>query len=440
MWLTTPDRSALLTQGAALPLTQAPASGHVVVVNDQQTFQQFLGVGASLTGASAALLSGLAPGARDALLHQLFAGGQGIGLGVLRQPIGANDFSTGNFSYDQLPPGSSDPALARFSLAPDERTILPLLRQIRGINPALTVVASPWSAPGWMKTSGSLIGGTLDPRWQDAYAHYLVRFLQGYASRGVPVAGLTVANEPTFSPPGYAGMTLSVDQQRSLIDDHLAPALAAAGVSTKVYALDDNFDRLGDALALLDNPVTRGHVAGVAFHCYRGDPSAVLQLREAHPHVAVGVSECSGGSFSGSFGDALRGDVQRLLIEAVRGGASWITKWNLALDPQGGPTNGGCTTCRGLVTIDPATHAVSFNEEYYALGQVGRFVRPGAVVVASTTFGAGNIQTVAFRNPDGGHVLLAFNSAGDSRTFAVSSAGRSFSYQLPAGAVATFTW
>ena len=441
MWVTTADGRSALTEhpAAVMHSGSLPGADTVVSVKSRTRYQRFWGVGASMTEASATLVGALAPPARDRLMADLFGRAGGAGLSVLRQPLGANDFSPSNRSYDPASPARPDTGLRQFSLGADAGTVLPLVRQAQQLNRSLTVVVTPWSAPGWMKTSGKLVGGTLRPDMRGVYARYLVRALQAYRAAGVDVRALTLQNEPSFSPPGYPGMTLSVAGQRQLLDDHLAPALAAAGLRPAVWGLDDNYDRAGDAAALVADPVTRAHLAGVAFHCYRGDPASMRQFHDSHPDVPVAISECTSGHWENSFSTALAWDVRNLLITGIRDGASWVTKWNVALDPSGGPTNGGCGNCRGLVTVDPRTGTVTRHAGYWALGHLGRFVTPGADVISSTSR-AGGIETVAFANPDGSHVLLATNAGSRPARFGVQADDRWFRSALPAGAVATFTW
>jgi glucosylceramidase len=445
VWLTTADGTRKLVQQTSLkPTASGPTPASTVQVNDSRQFQQFWGVGASITGASAQLVNGLPAAARQQVMTALFSRDGGIGLAVLRQPLGANDFSIGRSSYDDLPGGASDPTLSHFGLGKDATDILPLVRRAEQLNPNSTVLLTPWSAPAWMKTGGSLIGGSLAATSETVYAQYLARTVQAYASSGIRVGGLTLQNEPSFTPTSYPGMYLSAAQQQRLIPQ-VAAALSATGQSAVgVWALDDNYDRVADAQQIVSDPVARAHLAGVAFHCYRGQTSQMAAFHRQNPAIPLAVSECTGGDWSPNFADNLRYDTESLLIDGIRNGAAWVSKWNVALDPKGGPTNGGCTNCRGLLTIDPTSHAVSYDEAYYAFGQVGRFVVPGAHVVASTTGGAGGLKTVAFRNADSSHVLLALNasnSAIDFRTTQRSTqATTSFDYHLAAGAVATFTW
>ena len=439
-WMTTSNGRLKLADRGPVSFRPRGSADPDILVENGQRYQDFFGVGASITGASSVLLNTLSADARSRVMHDMFDPRRGIGLSLLRQPVGASDFSTGSYTYDDVEPGGSDPGLARFDLGRDRTELVPLLVQAARINPSLAVVLSPWSAPAWMKTSGSLVGGTLRPEDDQVYADYLAKAAKEYREAGVPVTGLTVQNEPSFSPPSYPGMTLDTEQQRVLLRDHLRPALGRAGLNLHLWALDDNFERWHDADALLSDPATRAAAYGVAFHCYRGDVSALRQIRHRHPGVAVAVSECSGGTWSGGFAHDLRYEARTLLVGAIRNGAAWLVKWNLALDPNGGPQNGGCHDCRGLVTVDPSHGTVTPSAAYYAWGHVGRFVTPGATVIGATARRGSGLAAVAFQNRDGSHVLVVYNDAATPRRVTVGAGQRSFAARMPAGALATFTW
>ena len=438
MWVTTPDQALLLTRqpdvvfgDAAAPLT--------VTVDDRQDLQRMVGFGASFTESAAVVVHDrLAVPERDELMRRLFDPDVGIGLSLLRQPMGASDFALSNYTYDDVADG--DPALAAFSVARDDAAVVPLLAHARRVNPRLDVIATPWSPPAWMKSGRSLVGGTLEPAAYGPYAHYFVRFVQEYAKRGIPVSAVTIQNEPHFSPAGYPGMLLDAAEESEFVGRHLGPALGAAGTGTRILAFDGNWDGVARALAVLADPVARPFVAGVAFHCYAGDPSLQEEVHARHPDKAIYLTECSGGGWSTDFAANLRWGVHTLVIEAIRHWAGAVVLWNIALDQHAGPTNGGCQDCRGVVTVDTVTGRVDYNVEYYVLGHASKFVVPGAVRLASTSFGSGSIETVAFRNPDGRHALIVLNSAAGPRTFGVRCSERSFRSHLPAGAVATFTW
>lgn len=185
------------------------------------------------------------------------------------------------------------------------------------------------------------------------------------------------------------------------------------------------------------DPVARAFISGTAFHCYAGDPARQDDVHGAHPDKAIYVTECSGGAWSPDFGANLRWGVHTLIIEAVRHWAGGVMTWNMALDQDAGPTNGGCQDCRGVVTIDTVTGRVTYNVEYFVLGHASKFVLPGAVRIASSS---DRVESVAFRNPDGSLALIALNPAAEPNTFRVGDAGGAFSYSLQAGAVATFRW
>jgi glucosylceramidase len=290
-----------------------------------------------------------------------------------------------------------------------------------------------------MKSSRSLIGGTLEPAAIDAYVEYLRRFAQAYADQGLPIDALTVQNEPHFSPPGYPGMLLSATQEAEIVH-RLGPLLASNGLPTKIVGYDGNWGETSHPLALLGDARANPYLAGTAFHCYSGDPSAQSLVHAAYPDKGIYLTECSGGAWSTDFAANLRWDVQTLVIGAVRHWAKTVVKWNLALDQNHGPTNGGCQDCRGVITVDTVTGDVTYDVEYYSLGHVSKFVAPGAHRIASTTFGARDVESVAFMNANGTCALVVLNGSSQSRRFNVAWNGKSFPYTLPPGAVATFTW
>lgn len=440
VWLTTVDRSNLLTEQAGGAFARPTGSVPTVTVDESRRFQKMDGFGASLTDSSAWLLyNRMTPAQRTAAMARLFDPVEGIGLSYLRQPVGASDFALQNYTYDDMPPGQSDPEMAGFSIRHDVPYVLPALREALALNPGLKIMASPWSAPAWMKSSGSLIGGTLNPAAYDAYVEYLRRFVQAYAAQGLPIDALTLQNEPDFLPSGYPGMQLTAAQEAALIRK-LGPALASADLPTKLVGYDGNWGDTSYPLALLGDAGANAYLDGTAFHCYSGVPTAQSEVRTAHPTKGIYLTECSGGAWSTDFAANLWWDVHTLVIGAARNWAKTVVKWNLALDENHGPTNGGCQDCRGVMTVDSVTGEVTYNVEYYSLGHASKFVQPGAHRIESTTFGAGDLETVAFRNPNGTKALVALNGADRSRSFRVSWKGRSFAYALPAGAVATFTW
>ncbi|MFE9202497.1 discoidin domain-containing protein [Micromonospora sp. NPDC007230] len=417
--------------------------GPTITVDSQRRYQEITGFGASFTDSSAWLVgTRLDNEQRDAVMRDLFSG-QGIGLSFLRQPMGSSDFAVnGNYSYDDMPPGQTDPALAHFSIDHDRAYIIPLLKRARQLNPKLTVMASPWSPPGWMKTSDSMIGGTLKPDAYQPLADYFAKFLEAYGEAGVPVRYVTPQNEPLYVPSGYPGMSLSAEQQNNLIKNYLGPALRDRDLGTEILGYDHNWDVVSYPETMYADPATAGFVAGTAWHCYGGDVRAQAVSHNDYPNKPAWHTECSGGTWEGDEQAGFAGALG-LIINSTRDWARGVIRWNMALDQNNGPTNGGCLTCRGVVTVaqDAAGHwSYAKTVDYWALGHASKFVRPGARRVASNSFGAGDVQDVAFVNPDGSTALVAFNSANSLKTFRVQWGNKWFTYRLAGGAAATFTW
>ena len=418
---------------------RVPAGATPIIVDPRQRYQTMVGFGASITDASAILIQQLKPADRAALLAELFGSGRGeLGLNFTRLTIGASDFSPEHYSFDDMPAGQRDPELRRFSIAPNRMTVLPTIQQALRVNPGLVVMASPWSPPGWMKTGDSMIGGTLRPDSYGVYAQYFVRYLKAYAAEGVPMRYLTIQNEPDFSPKDYPGMRWAPGDRARFVGGHLGPALERAGLRTRILEWDHNWDLPEQPEAVLADARASRYIAGVAWHCYGGDVAAQTRVHDKHPDKETFFTECSGGGWRPGWKAGFGDTIKNLMIGSTRGWAKGVLLWNLALDPTGGPHKGGCGNCRGVVTIDPATGKVTRELEYYALGHLSRFVRPGAVRIGSTI--TADILTVAFRNADGSTILLAYNAASEAKPMAVNAGAKRFGHVLPGGAAVTFRW
>lgn len=437
-WVTTTDRAKLhypepVEAGGTQP-------GDLVIrVDPTKRHQRMVGFGAAITDASAWLIrTKLDPERRAALMRDLF-GRDGLGFSFTRVTIGASDFSRRHYSFDDPPGGKPDPELRHFSIGTERDTVVPVAREALAINPDLKVMASPWSPSGWMKTGGSMIGGTLRPEYYAAYAEYFRRTVQAFGAAGVPVAYLSIQNEPDYSPPDYPGMKWAPADRARFVGRHLGPLLAKSREAPAILEWDHNWDKPEQPLAVLADPVARRYVAGVAWHCYGGNVAAQSKVRDAYPDKDVFFTECSGGGWRPGWAAAFREQMRDLVIGSTRHWARGVLMWNLALDEKGDPQLGGCTNCRGVVTIDSRTGAVTRNLEYYALGHASRFVRPGAHRVESSAPARG-VHSVAFRNPDGDMVLVALNDGAEPRRIRVQAGSRAFAHRLLAGSASTYIW
>lgn len=451
-------RQALKAETPLRSSTAVPKNTPLIAVNEKLRYQTIKGVGGAMTDTSAWLLfHELNGGTRAWLMRKLFGAG-GIALRFIKVPIGATDFTANGvpYSYDDLPVGATDPTLADFSIAHDTAYIIPALRQALGLDRHAFVLATPWSAPAWMKTNGIFGNPGNDPGWLKAadygvMAQYVVKFLRAYAAAGVHVDAITPQNEPGQQT-SYPGMSMSEADEATFVNADLKPALDAAHLGTQIYGYDFSWwaPATGFARALAGSQASPD-LSGIASHCYFGSPTWMTALHERDPRLDEIVSECAMGTLPFS--------TSELEIASMRNWASAVALWNLALEQNGGPVeppNSGCTGCTGIVTINDTTHRVTFTRDYYQLGQVSKFLAPGAVRIDSNNFVtyryiptgvdvANNFATpglddVAFENPDGGRVLVAYNSATAPTTFAVRDDGYYFKYTLDPGATATFVW
>lgn len=439
MWLTTADESQKLAPQVAVAASGTAVGDELVTIDSHRHFQRMQGFGAAMTDASAELLSGLPDERRRVLMAELFGRANGgLGLSFTRLTVGASDFSRTHYSFDDSPENAPDPTLRHFSIEPARRFVLPRTREALAINPDLKVMISPWSAPAWMKTSKSLIKGQLEPRYYDAFARYLARVVEAFGHEGVPVSMLTIQNEPDFEPGDYPGMRVNSPDRAVIIGRFVGPVLRARGLKTQILDYDHNWDNPEMPWAVLSDPVARRFVAGVAWHCYEGDVPAQSQVHDAFPDKDTWFTECSGGEWSPKFAEVLGWMTDKLIIGGANNWSRGVLLWNLALDPAHGPHLGGCADCRGVVTIDPATGAVTRNVEYYVLGHASRFVLPGAWRAGVAPRGEG-LEAAAFVNPDGSRVAILHRGSGDGPV-TIALDGERYVVPLPAGAVATLRW
>ncbi|HEX7735523.1 MAG TPA: RICIN domain-containing protein [Ktedonobacteraceae bacterium] len=453
VWLTTTNQANLLSPQASLIFGGVGSNSTTITINDTQTYQQMLGFGASLTDSSAWLVyNKMSQSQRNQLMTNLFSPGSGIGLNFLRQPMGSSDMALpagyagtnapGEYTYDDVPAGQTDASLSHFTIAHDTPYIIPLLQQALQLNSNLKIMATPWTAPAWMKSNGSLQQGSLLTSDYQVYAQYFVDFIKAYQAQGIPIYAITPQNEP-LNNNVMPTMPVSASEETTFIASNLGPTFAQNGLATLILGYDHNWDQPGYPTTILNNSIAASYTPGIAWHCYAGNASAMSTFHSSFPSKDTYETECSGGTWEGSTWPNGFQNTMELGINSARNWSKTVVRWNLALDPSGNPNLGtanSCTTCRGVVTIDQNTGNVTYNSDYYGLGHFSKFVTPGAYVVAANSFGSGNIEDVAFKNPNGSHVLVAYNGSGSSNTFQVNWNNEAFSYTLPAGAAATFTW
>lgn len=442
-WLTLPDRSALFQQQSSRLAFSNTNQEATITVNETKQYQSIDGFGFALTGGSAQHIIRMSAPQRKALLQELFGTGPGqVGISYIRLSIGASDLNERVFSYDDLPKGETDTLLTRFDLGPDREDVIPVMKEILAINPKISILASPWSPPAWMKTIYDTRGGRLNPVFYSAYARYFVRYIQEMKAAGIDIEAVTVQNEP-LHPGNNPSILIPAPDMAAFVRDHLGPAFATARIKTKIIIYDHNCDRPDYPISILNDPQARKYIDGSGFHLYGGKVEAMTDVHEAHPDKQIYFTEQMVVDFAK--GGAIEKDrmniaspVSRVMIGATRNWSRNVLLWNLAADPEHKPytDRGGCTICQGAITLDKDN--VTRNLAYYTVAHFSKQVRPGSVRIGSNeTKGLAN---VAFRTPAGQIVLVVANTGKEARSFSVGYKGRHFTTTLQPGAVATYSW
>jgi glucosylceramidase len=449
VYLTTPDQQQLFAKQSALGKVTDTSAINIIMDTSRQ-FQEMEGFGAAVTGSSAYVMQTyMTAEKRQALLEELFSDEKGLGINYIRMSIGASDFSTEPYTYDDIPAGQRDDSLVHFTIAHDEKDVVPVLKQVSAINPDIHLMGSPWSPPAWMKTGGKLAGGSLRRDAYDVYARYFIKYIRAFAAAGVKITALTMQNEPQYEAL-YPSMKMTAPEQGAFIKEHLGPLLEKEGLNKQVAVMlfDHNWNSPEYPISILDDSTIAKYTAGAAFHCYEGAVGAMSIVHDAHPEKGLYFTECSGGSWSPEFADNLQYMVRQLFIGTVNNWSKNVLLWNMALDERNGPTtnkpdtskgNRGCMTCRGVVTVNSKDGAVTRNVEYYAIAHFSKFVRPGAKRIYSSALAEKGIENVAFLNADGSRVMVVINTTREERTFSVQE-GAVVRYALQAGAVVTLVW
>jgi len=423
-------------------------------VDEGRTFQPIEGFGFSLTGGSAYLLAGMAKAERADLLRELFGlTAESVGLSCLRLTIGASDLGRKDFSYWGLRRGTKDPNLAHFNLSAGDREVVPVLQEILQINPTMKFIASPWSAPPWMKSNGSYVAGRLKPDSYAEYARYFVKYIETMRGHGIHVSAVTPQNEPQ-NPKNEPSMVMSAAEQADFIRGYLGPALRGVAPDTEILCWDHNCDGADYPLAVLGDVGARPYVAGVAWHLYNGSPEAMSFVRAHYPDKKVYFTE-QWVSAKDDFMGALRWHTKNVIIGTLRNWSRTALEWNLASDPRyalhtrlgavgalGGVTIGttikhhhGAAGHSGGVALAPT---ITRNPGYYLMAHSAKFIRPGSVRVHSSE--VDRLPNVACLTPDSRMVMVVLNDGAGARRFRVQHRGAHATLELAPGDVATLRW
>lgn len=434
IWLTKGDQSVKLQQQNTAYFSSSPNNYGNIDIDPAQVFQTIDGFGYTLTGGSVEVINQLSSSKKQELLNDLFSS-NGIGVSYLRISIGASDLNSEVFSYDDMPAGQTDISLSNFSLTKDQ-ALVQMLKDILLINPNIKILATPWSSPVWMKDNGSSIGGSLKPEYYSVYAQYFVKYIQAMKSQGINIDAITPQNEP-LHPGNNPSMYMSATDQTNFIKTHLGPAFQTANINTKIITYDHNCDNPAYPLAILNDSAAYPFVDGSAFHLYAGDISALSTVHNLFPNKNVYFTE-QWTSSAGNFGGDLDWHIKNVIIGSMRNWSRNALEWNVANNASFGPhTQGGCTQCKGAVTINSA-NSYEKNVAYYIIAHASKFVPANSVRIASTQLD--NLATAAFKTPAGKTVLIVQNSSSSERNFNIKMNQKTAPVTIAGNATATYVF
>ena len=435
-YITSDDKTSLLKAQPQIAPADKSNSDMIIKIDNSQRFQTYIGVGAAITDASAFLINEkLSEKARNDLMQELFSK-DGLNLSFTRLSIGASDFSQTHYSLNDMPKGQTDVGLKNFNLDAMPKSVLPIAKMAKQINPQLKFMATPWSAPGWMKTTDSLIGGSLKPEFYQANADYLVKYAQEMRKNGINIDFLSIQNEPHYTGADYPGMIVNHDERAKFVKENLGPALAKIDNAPKILEWDHNWNEPSEPQKVLEDKDAAKYIDGIAWHCYGGSPDAQGKLHDQFPDKDTYFTECSGGEWAKNWSTDMQWQAKNLIIETTRNWAKGVLLWNLALDEKFGPHLGGCGDCRGVVTINSQSGEITRNMEYYVLGHISKFVQIGATRIASNS-GQNDVYNVAFENPDGSIVIVMVNMSNNAQKFSVEMSQKYYNFEIPKAALQT---
>lgn len=437
-YLTAGDKSILFQEQTSKPAFSTATNNYPTVeLNSGNTFQTIDGFGYTLTQGSAyVLMTSLNSTQRTALLNELFHSTNGIGVSFIRIGIGATDLSTASYTYNDLSSGT-DVSQSNFSLnGPDLTYLVPVLKEILTIAPSIKIIATPWTAPAWMKTNNSLIGGNLKSEYYDSYATYFVKYLNAMKTQGINIYAITPQNEPE-NPYNNPSMLMTSTEQTNFILK-LAPALQSANLSPKIIVFDHNCDNTTYPTSVM-NGAAGSYIDGAAFHLYAGNISAMSTVHNNTGKNVYFTEQFtgSGGSFTGDLG----WHMQNVMIGSMNNWSKIALEWNLATDATYGPfTNGGCDTCLGAVTVNSGSY--TRNVSYYIIAHMSKFIRPGALRVATNSTNSGLLAAGFLNDSNNGNAktLVVYNNKQTNQTFNIKYNGQIATVTLKKKSVGTYVW
>lgn len=447
---TTSTRSQDLTESWVNFSDRDNMSPSSVKLDPTEQYQTMDGFGVAMTGSTCYNLLKMSPESRSEFLRQTFSAAEGYGFSYVRVSIGCSDFSLSEYTC------CDNPGIENFALTSEEKNyVIPVLKEVLAINPTLRIMGSPWTPPRWMKVNNitdkqpwdKWTDGSLNPDHYQDYATYFVKWIQAFKAEGIDIYSVTPQNEP-LNRGNSASCYMPWEEEKEFIKV-LGPAFRNAGIATKIYAFDHNYNydnnpsQQSYPTKIYEDADAAQYVAGAAFHDYGGDKEELTVVHNATPGKDLVFTETSIGEWNDgrNLATRLMPDMENVALGTVNRWCKGVIVWNLMLDEDKGPNRpGGCTTCYGAVDINRDYTTLTRNSHYYIIAHLASVVKPDAVRIGTKGFTTGGLTYSAFQNPDGSYAMVASNSNSSALKLTVDDGTHHFTVEVPAKGVSSFTW
>jgi len=450
--VTTADLSQDLTWQTADYGESSNMSPMTITLNPTQRYQTMDGFGTAITGSSSYNLMQMSPEDRTKFLKETFSESEGYGHSYIRIAIGCSDFSLSEYSL------CDKPGIENFALQREERDyVIPILKEILAINPSIKIIGSPWTPPRWMKVNNltdrqphnEWTSGHLNPAYYADYGLYFAKWVQALEAEGIPIYAVTPQNEP-LNRRNSASLFMGWQEQQAFIKAGLGPQLRDAGLETKIYVFDHNYnyDNMADQydypVNLYQDETAASFVAGAAYHNYGGNREELLDIHQQRPDKELIFTETSIGTWNDgqNLATRLMDDMEEVALGTVNNWCKAVIVWNLMLDSDRGPNrDGGCQTCYGAVDINKNDYkTIRRNSHYYIISHLSAVVKPGATRIGTSGYTATGVTHAAFENPDGSYAAVLLNNTDENKRIVLADGTHHFSYEVPAKSVVSYRW
>lgn len=448
---TTANRSKDLTE-SAIDFSKADnMSPSTIRLTPDEKFQSIDGFGAAITGSTAVNLLKMTAEDRAKFLKETFSHTEGYGMNYIRICIGCSDFSLKEYTC------CDKEGIENFALTDEEtKYVIPVLKEILKYNPDLKIMASPWTAPKWMKVNNltdkkpydSWTGGQLNPDYYQDYATYFALWIKAFNKEGINIYAMTPQNEP-LNKGNSASMFMGWEEQRDFVKSALGPKFKAEGIDTKIYVFDHNYnydnlaDQQGYPTKIYADAEASKYIAGAAYHNYGGNLNELNVIHDANPTKELVFSESTAGDWNDGSNLATRlvDDMEQITLGTVNRWCRGAIIWNLMLDANRGPNRpGGCVNGFGAVDISDDFKTIRRNSFYYIMAQMSAVVQPGAVRIGTKGFTTTGLTFTAFLNPDNSYALVLSNRKSDDVKATVDDGTHHFPITVPANGIVSLSW